>query len=117
MKPIIILALLFITLFSTSVAAQTKSHKKASSKTKKTKHKKELVYLFAANGGMVGYFSDGSVVGCPKCDFCKSNILAMFKEKPFGTWDLKNPEDFSSSDENNNWVLVNYKWKQKVPQF
>ena len=55
MKPIIILALLFITLFSTSVAAQTKSHKKASSKTKKTKHKKELVYLYDAINEYLGF--------------------------------------------------------------
>lgn len=66
---------------------------------------------------MLGYFSDGSVVSCPRCDFCKSNILAMFKKKPFEKWNLKKPSDFTSYAEDNGWVLVNYKWNEKVPQF
>lgn len=80
------------------------------------KTKKELVYLYTSNGGMVGYFSDGSVVGCPRCDFCKSNVLAMFKEKPMGSWDLVKPDDFVSYEEDYGWVLIDYKWNKKVPQ-
>lgn len=102
-------------LFTTTVNAQTKSFKKSTYKA--VKQKKELVYLYRANGGMIGYFSDGSVVGCPRCDFCKSNILAMFKEKPMKKWDLKKPGDFVSYEQDNGWVLINYKWKEKVPQF
>jgi hypothetical protein len=40
----------------------------------------------------------------------------MFKEKPMRKWDLKKPDDFVSYEEDNGWVLINYKWKQKVPQ-
>lgn len=83
--------------------------------TKKTK--KELVYLYTANGGMIGYFSDGSIVACPRCDFCKSNIMAMFKVKPTGSWNLVKPDDFVSHEEDNGWVLIDYKWNEKVPQY
>ena len=108
--------ILFFILLISDANSQTKSIKKSTSKN--IKQKKELVYLYAGNGGMVGYFSDGSVVGCPKCDFCKSSILAMFKEKPrSGKWNLKKPDDFVSYEEDKGWVLVNYKWKEKVPQY
>lgn len=85
--------------------------------SKKKIIKKELVYLYTANGGMVGYFNDGSVVGCPRCDFCKSNILAMHNKESSETWNLKKPNDFVSYEEDNGWVLINYKWQEKVPQF
>jgi hypothetical protein len=111
--------ILIFTLLTININAQTKSNKKVTQKSigKGSIKKKELAYLYTANGGMVGYFSDGSVVGCPRCDFCRSNILAMFKEKPMRKWDLKKPDDFVSYEEDNGWVLINYKWKEKVPQF
>jgi hypothetical protein len=71
--------------------------------------------LFTANGGMLGYFNDGTVVGCPRCDFCESNILSMYKEKSVRRWDLTQPEDYDPNDKS--WVLVNYEWKEKVPQY
>jgi hypothetical protein len=112
----ICIGILFFILLINDANAQTKSIKKSTSRN--VKQKKELVYLYTGNGGLVGYFSDGSVVGCPKCDFCKSSILAMFKEKPrSGKWNLKKPDDFVFYEEDKGWVLVNYKWKEKVPQY
>lgn len=111
--------MLFCTVFNFAVNAQTKPNNPSIEKTtaKTYKKQKELVYLYRANGGMIGYFSDGTVVGCPKCDFCRSNILAMFKEKPMRKWDLKTPTDFVPYEKDNGWVLINYKWQEKVPQF
>jgi hypothetical protein len=113
------IGIIIFTLLTITVNAQTKSYKKITKKSiyKDNKQNKELVYLFTANGGVVGYFSDGSVVGCPRCDFCRTNILVMFKEKPMGKWDLKKPLGFVSDEGDNGWVLINYKWKEKVPQF
>lgn len=89
--------------------------------------KKELRYLFFANGGIRGYFDDGTIVGCPRCDFCKSNIEAMFNEKPIGTYiveedgtlvidgsEKENPE-YRNSDYDG-WALIDYKWYIKPPQ-
>ncbi len=115
MKQILfILFLLTTCILTNNVEAQSKAKSKT---TKQKKQEKKLVYLFTANGGMVGYYDDGSVVGCPRCDFCRSNILAMLKEKPMGKWDLKKPDDFISYEDDKGWVLINYKWKEKVPQF
>ncbi|MFM2385631.1 MAG: hypothetical protein RL660_388 [Bacteroidota bacterium] len=112
-------ATIILSMLTVTVNAQTKASNKVVQKStaKRSTKKKELVYLYAANGGMVGYFSDGSVVECPRCDFCRSNILAMFKEKPMRQWDLKKPKGFVSYKVDNGWVLIKYKWKEKVPQF
>ena len=85
--------------------------------SKNIKYKKKLVYLYTANGGLIGYFSDSSIVSCIRCDFCKSNILAMFKDKSTVKWNLIKPSDFISYEKDNGWVLVNHKWNEKVPQF
>lgn len=115
MKQNIFIFLLILSCTLTNyIEAQNKTKSKS---TTHQKQQKKLVYLYTANGGMVGYYDDGTVVGCPRCDFCRSNILAMLKVKPMGKWDLKKPDDFISYEEDNGWVLINYKWKEKVPQF
>lgn len=89
--------------------------------------KRELRYLFYANGGMAGYFDDGSVVGCPKCDFISSNILTMFDGESIGEYTVQNDGSLLLSDgevliptisENSfdNWPLIDYEWNEKVPQ-
>jgi hypothetical protein len=111
-----ILGIIVFTLFTFSVNAQTKTYKRVTKKieNKESKQKKKLVYLYTSNGGMVGYYSDGSVVGCPRCEFLESNLLRMLKEKPTGKWNLKKPNDFISYEEDNGWVLINYVWKEKA---
>jgi hypothetical protein len=111
----IIFGIIILVLSSFSANAQTKTYKKVTKKisNKESKQKKELVYLYTSNGGMIGYYSDGSVVGCRGCDFIKSNLLEMLKEKPMEKWNLKKPNDFISYEEDNGWVLINYVWKEK----
>ncbi len=115
----LLIGMLIFTSLSISINAQTKSNNAVIKKSisNDSIQKKELVYLYAANAGMVGYYTDGSVVVCPRCDFCSSNILGMSKEQPTGKWDLKKPENFVSYEEDKGWVLTNYEWKEKVPQF
>lgn len=91
------------------------------------RYKKELRYLYFANGGIRGYFDDGTIVGCPRCDFCKSNIQTMFGEKPMGTYIVeddgtlvingneKEHPEYKSSDYDG-WALIDYKWYIKPPQ-
>lgn len=77
---------------------------------------------------MIGYFDDGTIAGCPKCDFCRTNIMAMFKARPIGRYIVKNdgcllvtnsekrcPEDNKNTI--GHWALVNYKWGEHVPQY
>ena len=91
------------------------------------KNKKELRYLFFANGGIVGYFNDGTIAGCPRCDFAKSNIANMFEKEPTGTYTVeadgsllingteKETPVYNSSDYDG-WALIDYKWYIKPPQ-
>jgi hypothetical protein len=87
-------------------------------KTSKTS-KRELRYLYAANGGLLGYFNDGTTAGCPGCDFCKSNVDGLYTEKPSGTYanDEVVNEIKESGEDIKSWVLIDYQWKAEVPQF
>ncbi|MCC6515207.1 MAG: hypothetical protein IT275_02530 [Chitinophagales bacterium] len=109
--------------------AQQKQKLKIEESTKKpianNKNKKELRYLYHANGGIIGYFSDGTIVGCPRCDFCRSNIQAMFNDKPHSTYEVmsdgsllinNSDREFPSYNDDNGWALIDYKWNEKVPQ-
>ena len=96
--------------------------------SKEKAKKRELRYLFFANGGIVGYFDDGTIAGCPRCDFCKSNIVAMFNEKTYGKYKVENDGSLTiNGDEHlvpafnpgdiDGWALIDYKWKIKPPQY
>jgi hypothetical protein len=107
-----VIAILLLTI---TLNAQTKSQKEILNKTNAiiNKQKRQLVYLYASNGGIMGYYNDGTVVGCPRCEFTKSTLVDMAKQKPMGKWNLKKPDDFVSYEEDNGWVLINYQWKLK----
>ena len=87
--------------------------------------KKELRYLYHANGGLTGFFDDGTIVGCPRCDFCRPNILILFNEEPTGTYEVQpdgsllinnSAKKIPDYKDDNGWALVDYKWNKKVPQ-
>jgi hypothetical protein len=89
--------------------------------------RKELRYLFFANGGLVAYFDDGSVVGCPRCDFSRSNIWSLWDAKPHARYQVlrdgrllvngtsKESPIYRRGDPDG-WALINYKWYIKPPQ-
>lgn len=110
------------------IALQQKSknsNTSTSTPTPPEKKSRELRYLFAANGGMVGYFNDGTLVSCPRCDFIRTNILQMFNMEPMGTYKVledgsllinESTREFPNYKDDRSWVLIDYKWNEKVPQ-
>ncbi|WP_165748741.1 SH3 domain-containing protein [Cellulophaga sp. Z1A5H] len=48
------------------------------------KSKKRLRYLYYSNGGLIGYFSDGTITGCARCDPDMSNISSMYTSQTTG---------------------------------
>lgn len=93
------------------------AEKKIKPKKKVNSNERRLRHLYTANGGLRGYFSDGTTVGCPRCDFCKSNIEAMFNAKPDGTYSNEEVFNEANRSDDDGWVLKDYKWTTKVPQF
>ena len=83
---------------------------------------KKLRYLFYSNGGLVGYFSDGTVVGCPRCDLLKENVenlpsgevLRRYTVTKDGALVTNNSDREIPNAKNNNigegWALIDYKW-------
>ena len=82
--------------------------------SKSIKKERQLIHLIATNAGMCGYFDDGTYVNCPRCDLFRSNILNMFKKSPDGTWDTTDKTFMFENEED--WALINYVWKQKPIQ-
>lgn len=76
---------------------------------------KKLKYLQATNAGLLGYFDNGSIVACPKCDFTQSNVDILYHQESVGSWDKnKTPESFmldqNDPDLKSSWVMVDYGW-------
>ncbi len=108
------------------VDSQYIENSKSINRKKGKENSKELRYLYVSNAGLVGYFDNGSVVSCPKCDFCRTNILTMFNELPTGIYEINNDgslqinhseREYPNFNEDKGWVLINYKWNEKVPQY
>lgn len=93
----------------------------------KKKQPKKLRYLFFANGGITGYYNNNTYTGCPRCDFCKSNILNMYSAAVAGTYVIQhdgslllnngNMERPTTESNTGSWALINYKWHIKPPQY
>lgn len=80
---------------------------------------KKLRYLFASNGGLIGFFSDGSVTSCPRCDLTKRNVNSLSKKKPYAKYTVKKDHllvngermDFyiEGTEVSPDWVIMDYK--------
>ena len=90
-------------------------------KAKNEESPRKLKYLFSANGGLIAYFDDGSVAGCPRCDLSTHNVLEMFNSEPHANYKeypnhlLTKYGDYESEDAlfeqgkiTQDWVIINY---------
>lgn len=92
--------------------------KKENSSIKEEKeNKQKLQYLFSSNGGLIGYFNDGSVASCPRCDLIRENVKGLYKQKSNGTFTVNNDGTLTvkgsgkiDPKQEDGWVMINYKW-------
>lgn len=47
---------------------------------------RQLTHVFYSNGGLLAFYNDGTVTGCPQCDLSKSNIELLKSKEPFATY-------------------------------
>lgn len=83
--------------------------------------KRQLRYVFYSNGGIVGYFNDGGIVGCPRCDLIKENIQALYKGKPHDSYTVHDGVIYSNKEgklkptnKEDGWAMINYEWLIEV---
>ena len=80
------------------------------------KGERKLRYVFASNGGIIGYFSDGSVAGCQRCDYKEENMDALMTAPTHATYTvgkqglIVDGENISFDMEG--WKMIDYKWSQ-----
>jgi len=104
--------------------ASTQKNQTKSNPTEEQKkiERKKLRYLYYSNGGLIGYFSDGIIAGCPRCDLLKENVeylttgdvLRTYTVAPNGSLILNNGDQETPTAKNNNigegWAVIDYKW-------
>lgn len=49
----------------------------------------QLKYTYISNGGIIGFYSDGAVRGCARCDPEESNIKQMGMDEPYATYTIE----------------------------
>ncbi len=77
--------------------------------------KKKLRYVYAANGGLLGFFDDGTTSGCPRCDLVKENIKTLYSQPTNGTYTADNAGILLNGSDrmdfkDDGWAMVDYKW-------
>jgi hypothetical protein len=76
---------------------------------------RRLRYLYHANGGLVGYFSDGTVAGCPQCDLLKKDVNALYYADPVDIYTIRDScllidgRDLQCPTADG-WAMIDYKW-------
>ena len=80
---------------------------------------RRLRYLYSSNGGLIGFFNDGTVAGCPKCDLLQENIMVLYESKPHSHYDVgadfllvdkETRMQFDEGQKYNHWIIIDYKW-------
>lgn len=80
-------------------------------------NKRKLQYLFSSNGGLVGYFNDGSIAGCQRCDLIRENVKGLYRQKTNGSYTANSDGSLNLKSEGrvipkleDGWVMIDYKW-------
>ncbi len=81
---------------------------------------KLLKYLFYSNGGLRGYFDDGTITGCPKCDLTQENLNSLYSSQVIGTYVIEGDALVSSEGEREypdtiqDWAMIDFRWIKKI---
>lgn len=114
MKSIFVVVFLLV-LSSGYIHAQ----EKPKSQIKKVKTERKLQYLFDTNGGLIGFYSDGTTASCPRCDLIKENIETMSKQEPQGKYKITPYYIITNGEQLDfyidgkiarDWAMINYRW-------
>jgi len=46
----------------------------------------KLIHIFYSNGGILAFYNDGTVTGCPQCDLDENNIELLKSKESFATY-------------------------------
>lgn len=83
---------------------------------------RKLRYLFCSNGGMIGYFDDGTISSCPRCDCIIENVSTFHHNVPYGTYKVESDgsllidgetKEYPNA-EDRDWILINYRWQREL---
>lgn len=104
--------------------ANNKTDNNKDNKTETKDGERKLRYLFSSNAGMRGFYSDGTIGLCPKCDFIQSNLDAMKDGGVFSKYTVEKDGSLLINGHEKeipifkgtpgaDWVMIDYVWKVK----
>lgn len=104
---------------------QEKKNESLKSSQEVVKQKRKMRFLFYSNGGLVGYFDDGTVSGCPKCNLIEENVKVLYSAKSYETYTVeddgsllvgKTKREYPSKKESglSGWAMIDYVWLVEV---
>ncbi len=86
-----------------------------------TKKPRKLRYLYFANGGLIGYFDEGTVTVCPGCELLQDNIKGVYQTRVIKKYTLQSDGSLLADDHERKypgkgsngftegWAMVDYK--------
>lgn len=84
---------------------------------------RKLRYMYAANGGLLAFFDDGTVSACSPCEMIKENVSTLYETPPHARYKKHNNSLSLNGDRMDfykdrtlkpEWVLFEYKWTIKI---
>lgn len=81
---------------------------------------KKLQYLFSSNAGLLGFYNDGTVSNCARCDLTKNNIDNLLFKEVYTKYKIRVDyllldnghilDLYANGEITDDWVMVDYKW-------
>ena len=82
---------------------------------------RKLRFVSFSNGGIIGYFNDGTISACARCDLTKENIEKLRSENVLRTYKYQNhkiiieeSDTIDIKNNNENWAMLDYQWMVKL---
>ena len=106
------------------VLEKSLSKKKEIQNTTADSNNRKLVHIFYSNGGILAFYNDGTVTGCPQCDLDENNIELLKSKESFATYTAddksiwikyKNGDEsemkfYGEGEISDDWAMKDGKW-------
>lgn len=85
---------------------------------------RKLRYLYCSNGGIIGYFNDGTISTCLRCDCARENVERLRFKESTGSYVVENDGTLitdhgtkilpENNEEYSEWKLIDYVWQSDL---
>ena len=76
--------------------------------------------MFYANGGLRGYFSDGTITSCARCDLTQENVKALYFNQIIARYNIEGDSlvlddgEKEYPDSIQDWAMIDFNWIKPI---